>query len=74
MAERTGLERLGRKWNEPWPFLRHRGKACRCRECLIRRVVAASGERLARIRFLPACVEIMLVVGSLDEARARAVN
>jgi len=37
---------------------------------LIRRVVAASGERLARIRFLPACVEIMLAVGSLDEARA----
>jgi DNA-binding CsgD family transcriptional regulator len=35
-----------------------------------RRMVGATAERLARIRFLPAHVEIMLAVGDLDEARA----
>jgi DNA-binding CsgD family transcriptional regulator len=35
-----------------------------------RRALAATGDRLARTRFLPAHVEIMLAVGDLDEARA----
>src|SRR5262249_47392421 len=41
---------------------------------LIRRFVGGTNDRLARIRFLPAHVEIMLVVGSLDEARAASVE
>jgi DNA-binding NarL/FixJ family response regulator len=36
----------------------------------IRRVLAATADPLARLRQLPACVEIMLACGSLDEARA----
>jgi DNA-binding CsgD family transcriptional regulator len=36
----------------------------------IRRVAAATSDRLQRTRFLPAHVEIMLAVGDLDEARA----
>jgi ATP/maltotriose-dependent transcriptional regulator MalT len=36
----------------------------------IRRAVGATHERLARIRFLPASVEIMLAAGNLEEARA----
>ena len=35
-----------------------------------RRVVGATSDRLARTRFLPAHVEIMLAVGDLEEARA----
>jgi DNA-binding CsgD family transcriptional regulator len=35
-----------------------------------RRALSAAGDRLARTRFLPAHVEIMLAVGDLDEARA----
>jgi ATP/maltotriose-dependent transcriptional regulator MalT len=35
-----------------------------------RRMVGATRERLARTRFLPAHVEIMLAMGDLDEARA----
>jgi len=36
----------------------------------IRRAVGATRERLPRMRFLPASVEITLAAGSLDEARA----
>jgi DNA-binding CsgD family transcriptional regulator len=36
----------------------------------IRRAVGATHERLPRMRFLPACVEIMLASNSLEEARA----
>jgi DNA-binding CsgD family transcriptional regulator len=35
-----------------------------------RRMVAATGERFARTRFLPAHVEIMLAIRALEEARA----
>ena len=35
----------------------------------IRRVVSAPMERLQRTRFLPACVEIMLAVGDVEQAR-----
>ncbi len=35
-----------------------------------RRMVGATAEALARLRYLPAHVEIMLAVGDLDEARA----
>ena len=35
-----------------------------------RRMVAATSERMARTRFLPAHVDIMLAAGELDEARA----
>jgi DNA-binding NarL/FixJ family response regulator len=37
-----------------------------------RRIVGAAPDALARTRYLPAHVEIMLAVGSLDEARAAA--
>ena len=40
----------------------------------IRRVVAATGDRLQRTRFLPAHVEIMLTVGDLEEARAASLE
>ena len=36
----------------------------------IRRAVGATPERLPRMRFLPAAVEIMLAAGNLEEARA----
>jgi len=36
----------------------------------IRRAVGAVHERLPRMRLLPACVEIMLAAGNLEEARA----
>src|SRR5581483_5396428 len=36
----------------------------------MRRVVSAARDRLERVRYLPAHVEIMLAVGDLDEARA----
>jgi len=39
-----------------------------------RRTVGATRDRLARTRFLPAHVEIMLAVGDLDEARAAALE
>lgn len=39
-----------------------------------RRVIAATQERFARTRFLPAHVEIMLAVGDLDEARAASAE
>jgi DNA-binding CsgD family transcriptional regulator len=35
-----------------------------------RRIVGATGDRLARLRFLPAHVEIMLAAGDVGEARA----
>lgn len=37
-----------------------------------RRIVGATRERIARTRYLPAHVEIMLAVGDLDDARAAA--
>jgi ATP/maltotriose-dependent transcriptional regulator MalT len=36
----------------------------------IRRVVGTAGDRLARTRLLPACVEILLAVGEIEEAAA----
>jgi tetratricopeptide (TPR) repeat protein len=39
-----------------------------------RRTVGATRDRLARTRFLPAHVEIMLAVGDLDEARAASLE
>jgi DNA-binding CsgD family transcriptional regulator len=36
----------------------------------IRRVVAATADPLLRSRFLPACVEILLAVGDVEQARA----
>src|SRR5215468_4996740 len=39
-----------------------------------RRTVGATCDRLARARFLPAHVEIMLAAGDLDEARAAALE
>jgi ATP/maltotriose-dependent transcriptional regulator MalT len=39
-----------------------------------RRAVGATRDRLARARFLPAHVEIMLAVGDLEEARAAALE
>jgi DNA-binding CsgD family transcriptional regulator len=36
----------------------------------IRRVVGTAGDRFARIRLLPACVEILLAVGETEEAAA----
>jgi len=39
-----------------------------------RRTVAATCDRLARARFLPAHVEIMLAAGDLEEARAAALE
>jgi ATP/maltotriose-dependent transcriptional regulator MalT len=36
----------------------------------IRRAVGATREALPRMRYLPACVEIMLAAGNLEEARA----
>ena len=39
-----------------------------------RRAIGATSDRLARTRFLPAHVEIMLAVGDLDEARAASLE
>jgi DNA-binding NarL/FixJ family response regulator len=40
----------------------------------IRRVVAAASERLERTRLLPACVEILLAAGAVEEARAASAE
>jgi DNA-binding NarL/FixJ family response regulator len=42
---------------------------CDAAATAIRRALSATNQRLARIRLLPAYVEIMLAVGSFDEAR-----
>jgi DNA-binding CsgD family transcriptional regulator len=39
-----------------------------------RRALAATGDRLARTRFLPAHVEIMVAVGDLEEARTASLE
>jgi DNA-binding CsgD family transcriptional regulator len=40
----------------------------------IRRAVAATGDRLQRLRLLPALVEILLAVGEVDEARVASAE
>ena len=40
----------------------------------IRRVVSAATERLQRTRLLPACIEIMLAVGDIEQARGTCLE
>ncbi|MGE5245392.1 MAG: LuxR C-terminal-related transcriptional regulator [Betaproteobacteria bacterium] len=66
--------RLGR---EPQPGLALLRLAQGRREAAagaIQRVLGATGDRLSRVRLLPACVEVMLACEYLDEARSACIE
>ena len=62
---------------EPQPglaLLRLAQGDCAAAASAIRRNIGATTDRLARTRYLPAHVEIMLAAGDLDEARAASIE
>ena len=76
-AAETAYRNASRSGVEPQPGLALLRLAEGDREAAasaIRRVIAATGDRLQRTRFLPAHVEIMLAVGDLEEARAASLE
>lgn len=72
-AASAAYHRAGRSGVEPHPglaLLRLMEGDSAAAARASRRVTGATSDRLQRVRFLPAHVEIMLAIGDLDEARA----
>jgi DNA-binding CsgD family transcriptional regulator len=76
-AAEDGYQRASRWGHEPQPglaLLRQTQGRTEAAAAAIRRVLAETGDRLARARLLPAAVEILLAAGDLDGARAAAAE
>jgi DNA-binding CsgD family transcriptional regulator len=76
-AAEAGYQRASRWGHEPQPglaLLRLAQGRTEAAAAAIRRVLAETGDRLARARLLPAAVEILLTTGDLDGAREAAAE